>query len=219
MVKILYDYDARTFLKGEYYSVNTRRKELIDLSFIDELLMKGHHIYNFHYIGGGSDCVTIVNDKSNSFYLIEPINGLVFAYQMTIALNNYERQPVHKSDFDCSILMDETIFRHHRNDDEYLLLGKVVNENDNIKLQFKYPNCRLQFDCDYVLFVKELVSFTDKMLELHISILPNFKKYPWYEVFVKTFETNNILREKYINLYTQNDGNTFLDNLKLTHPA
>lgn len=219
MVKILYDYDTRTLLKGEYYSINTSRKELIDLSFIDELLMKSHHIYNFHYIGGGSDSVTIIDDISNSFYIIEPINGLVFAYEMTLVLNKYEKQIVKKPEFDCSLLMDETIFRHHRNDDEYLLLGKILTENNNVKLQFKYPNSNIVFYCDYILFVTELLTFSKKMIEFHSSILPNFKQYPWYKVFMETFEENNILKQKYANLNIQNDDYSFLDALKITHPA
>lgn len=219
MVRILYDFDIRTLLKGEYYNINTRKDESIDLAFIDELLRQGYHIYDFHYIGGGSDSVTIIDDVSNSFYIIEPINGLVFAYRMTLALNKYEKQITKDKEFDCSILMDETIFRHYRNDDEYLLLGKVQNINGSQMIQFKYPNSSITFYCDYISFVIELLSFSNKMLEFHISILPNFKQYPWYVIFIETFEMNNILKEKYAHLSNQNDGYTFLDTLKNNYPA
>ena len=219
MVRILYDYDIRSLLKGEYYNISTNSKSSIDIKFIDDLLKQGHHIFNFHYIGGGADSVTIIDDISNSFYIIEPINGLVFAYEMTLALNKYEKQVVKKPEFDCSLLMDETIFRHHRNDDEYLLLGKILTENNNVKLQLKYPNSNITFYCDYIPFVTELLIFEKKMIEFHSSILPNFKQYPWYEIFMETFAENNILRQKYANLNMQNDSYSFLDTLKIHHPA
>lgn len=216
-MRILYDYDTRYLLKGEYYNISTKRKESINLAFIDDILMQGHHIFNFHYIGGGTDSVTIIDDLSNSFYVIEPINGLVFAYQMTEVLNDYEKKGNKDTEFDCSILIDETIFRHHRNDDEYLLLGTILNKN--ITLQFKYPNSNLIFKCDYVSFVTELFQFIDKMLVFHISILPNFKRYPWFEIFMNTFYENNLLKEKYYNQNSEENSYSFLDSLKAIHSS
>ena len=126
MIRILYDFDIDKINNCKYFDRNGHVAQLTS-SFTSELLKANDSLFAFQYLGGGYDSVCFVENKNQSFYIIEPANGLIVSYQMIERLVKFENEIAKKkiSDFTFGSVMSETAFRPHRNDDEIMAIGKI----------------------------------------------------------------------------------------------
>ncbi len=125
-----------------------------------------------------------------------------------------ERRKRSVDDFTFGAMMDETIFRPHRNDDEIMALGSIKNctNVENIEITFKYPTSSYNWKCKYLDFVPELLRFGERMMFLYERLLPDFKEYALYQKLKEMLLGDNILRQNYGNLMEfDNLGKSFMD--------
>jgi hypothetical protein len=214
MVKILYDFDVNKINNCKFYdrgSISMLTKE-----YTSNLLKKSESMYNYQFLGGGIDSVCFIENKDNLFYIAEPANGIFVSFQMIEGLVKFEKVRKEKiiDIFTFGTLMDETIFRPHRNDDEISILGRIKNFidiNKNIII-LKYPNSTFEWKCKYIDFVPELLRFGERMMHLYDRLLPDFKEYALYPKLKAMLLDDNILRQNYGHLMEfDNLGKSFLD--------
>jgi hypothetical protein len=216
MIRILYDFDESKILNSKYYSISKKEVEVINGDFEIEVIKKSRLLIDLHFLGGGYDSVCFIENMNQSFYIIEPANGLIVSYQMIEGLIRYEeeREKRNINGFTFGALMDETIFRHHRNDDEIMVGGTITNYpkvEENIII-LKYPNSTFEWKCKYIDFVPELLRFGERMMHLYDRLLPDFKEYALYPKLKAMLLDDNILRQNYGHLMEfDNLGKSFLD--------
>ena len=216
MVKILYDLDISKVNNCRYFD-NTGHISSLTKEITSKLLKTYDSIFAYQYLGGGYDSVCFVNSNDHKFYIVEPANGLIIAYDLIEGLIQFETKLLStKTNFEFSFgsLMDETFFRPHRNDDEFLVIGKVINfpDIDKNKVILKYAGSLYEWNCFYVDFVPELLRFGERMIHLYDRVLPDFKEYALYPKLKEKLLEDNILRQNYGHLMGfDNLGKSFMD--------
>lgn len=216
MVRILYDFDIDKINNCRYFDRTGHVAKLTE-HYTANLLKNNKSIYSFQYLGGGYDSVCFVENICQNFYIVEPANGLIVAYELLENLIDFEqKRENYNSEFEYSIGsgMSETIFRPHRNDDEFLIIGNVYNFSDIDKNEviLKYPGSSYEWKCKYVDFVPELIRFGVRMMHLYDRLLPDFREYALYPVLKAMLLEDNILRQKYGQLMEfDNLGKSFMD--------
>lgn len=216
MVRILYDFDITKVLNSNY-SYESQRMINIDEEFECKLLKHRDVLESIHFLGGGYDSVCFIENNQHRFYIVEPANGLIVSYELIECLISFEEKRMNNlTEFDHFIGsgMSETIFRHHRNDDEFIVIGKIKNYPDikQSKLILKYPDSSYEWKCDYIDFVPEILRFGERMMNLYSKLLPNFKNYALYPRLKEKLLEDNILRQNYGHLMGfDNLGKSFTD--------
>ena len=165
MIKLIYDFNLEDIFSCKYLR-SGYPDSLIDLKWKTDLLTTyDSPIISLQFLGGGSDSVTFINNENNAFYTIEPANGLIVAHELISGFLIFENRRLRSPDFRfieyANVVLSETIFRHHRNDDEIFVICEIFNESkvEDIKLKFSYPNVSYIFECKYLDFVPELFLF------------------------------------------------------------
>lgn len=130
MVRILYDFDITKILNSNYYCISKRRIVEINKDFEQKIIRKSRLLIDLQFLGGGYDSIFFVNNLNQTFYVVEPSNGLIVAYELIEGLLGFETKRIkNNSKFQYTIGsgIDESIFRHHRNDDEFMVSCNITN--------------------------------------------------------------------------------------------
>jgi len=219
MIKILYDFDIDKINNSRFFDENGQIGRLTE-SYTSDLLKNHDSIFAFQYIGGGYDSVCFIENVDHKFYIVEPANGLIVAHDLIKGLVEFEEKRTNENsqfEFSFGSMMDETFFRPHRNDDEFLLIGKIQsysNVSNNVVI-LKYPKSSHEWKCQYIDFVPELIRFGERMIHLYNRLLPDFKEYTLYPKLKKMLLDDNILRRNYSHLMdVDNLGKSFFDHIK-----
>lgn len=218
MVKILYDFDISKVNSSRYFD-NDGQIGILTEKYTSNLLKNHDSIFAFQYLGGGYDTVCFIENVNHRCYAVEPANGLIIAYFLMTAMIEFEEKRSGENvefTFPFELLMDETFFRPHRNDDEFLVLGDIKNYNDVtlVEITLKYPNSSFEWKCKYIDFVAELLRFGERMMHLYGTLLPDFKSFLWYTRLKKILLEDNILRQKYGYLIVvDNFGKSYMDSV------
>lgn len=217
MVKILYDFDIGKINNSRFFNPITRNVDKLSTEFTSNLLKYNESLLTYQYLGGGYDSVCFIESTNQKFYIVEPANGLIIAHDLIDGLLRleYKRRNINTNfEFSFGSLMDETIFRSHRNDDEFFVIGKIKNFSDINKNEviLNYPNSTFEWKCKYIEFVPELLRFGEQMMQLYDSLLPDFKEYVLYPKLKEMLLGDNLLRQNYGHLLEfDNLGKSFLD--------
>lgn len=220
MIKILYDFDISKINNCRYFD-NTGHVSNLNQEFTSKLLKSHDSIFAYQYLGGGYDSVCFVNNTDQKYYIVEPANGLIIAYDLIEGLIRFETKRIANNtnfEFSFGSLMDETFFRPHRNDDEFLVIGNVVNfpDIDKNEVVLKYPGSSFEWSCKYIDFVPELLRFGERMIHLYDKLLPDFKEYTLYPQLKEMLLDDNVLRQNYGHLMEiDNLGKSFWDYIEI----
>jgi len=215
MVRILYDFDISKINNCRYFN-QASDISMLTSNYTSKLLRESDLIYDYQLLGGGYDSVCFIENKNQTFYIIEPANGLIVSYEMIVGLIKYELEKNRRivEDFTFGVTMSDTVFRPHRNDDEIMVIGSIRNysNEENSEVCLEYPGSTYTWECNYLDFVPELVRFGERMMHLYDQLLPDFREYALYPELKAMLLDDNILRQKYGHLMEfDNLGKSFMD--------
>lgn len=216
MVRILYDCDIDKINNCRYFD-HTGEIAMLTQEFTSNLLKNNPSLLSFQFLGGGYDSVCFVENSNHSFYIVEPANGLIIAHDLIDRLVQFEeKRAKSNSEFEFTLqsVMSETIFRPHRNGDEFYVDGKIRNKVniEECDLSLMYSGASYEWKCMYVDFVPELLRFGERMMHLYDRLLPDFREYILYPKLKMMLLDDNILRQKYGHLMVfDNLGLSFMD--------
>jgi len=216
MIKILYDFDINKINNCRFFDPHTGEITMLTHQFTSDVLKSGENLFDLQYLGGGYDSVCFVENINQSFYIVEPANGLLIAFQLMEGLIEFEekRQKAKFDNHKFGAMMDETVFRPHRNDDEIMVIGEVENHQriKDCKVVLKYPGSDYKWECSYVEFAVELLRFGERMIYLYDRLLPDFREYSLYPKLKTMLLEDNTLRQEYGHLMAfDNLGKSFMD--------
>jgi len=217
MVKILYDFDFDFIANSNYFSFHENTILKVDKVFVEKNIKTSELLVDLHFLGGGKDSICLLNSYNSNFFIIEPANGLVIGFTFVNYLIKFEekrKKTIDIINFPFWSFISETIFRHNRNGDEFMVIGEIKNflDIENNEISLKYPNSNFEWKCKYIDFVPEILRFGERMLHLYDHLLPDFKEYALYPKLKTMLLDDNILRQKYGHLMEfDNLGKSFLD--------
>ncbi len=216
MIKLFYDLDIN-LVQNYKVDGNNGTVENRTLDWNIRLLKEYDNIDSLHFLGGGGDSIILVDSQSLRSIVIEPANGIVFAYYCICELIEYEKYFSKNNlleKYSTHISLSETIFRHFRDGDEYCLeitFEKVIN--GKMELILSYPNSKLELRINYQDFVLAIFNFGERVYNLFNYIIPEFKEFKVHNLLFNKIFGENILRQKYGNLITpfDNTSKSFVD--------
>ncbi len=218
MIKLFYDLDIN-LVKNYKATGNNGDVENRTLAWNIGLLREYDNIESLHFLGGGGDSIIVVDSTSMRSLVIEPANGIAFAYYCICELIEHEKYFSKQNlleEYSTHISLSETIFRHFRNGDEYcleIIFEKVIDGKKELTL--KYPNTFLELSMNYQDFVVAIIAFGEKVYSFFNYIIPEFKDFKVHDQLFDKIFGDNLLRQKYGHLISSVDNisRSFVDSI------
>ena len=203
MILFNYHFDIKQVGKGASYNIEKKRGEFTTKEKTLQFLKGSDNLNSLHFLGGGTDIVSIIDSNSLFAFVIEPANGLKVSIDFINSITSYEKLKKKgfylNKDYKTLLGLDELIYRIKRND-EYIFKFRIEdkkNDLNSMKIFLSYENSNIEHEYDYQEFIKALLLFSEQVFDLYIALIPEISEFKTFNEIKFICKGGNFLREKF----------------------